>query len=239
MPSLIGEVARSLEQSGIDLGALGLAWAKAMPVATLVPAFGLRALPTPARAVLGLALAACVFPALQPLARRDVPWALAAIEQIISGLPIAISAAVPLWAATMAGGLVDNLRGAQEGGNIAVVEGKPTPLGVPLSILASFIFLSTGGPAHVASLLAQPVGDHLAERVAHDLGSGIAIAVAIGGPLLAAALVLEVAAALIARAASPAQVHALLAPLRAIGLLAVIAIVLDRIAAMIAIAVRS
>lgn len=239
MPSLIGEVAGSLDAAGVDLGALGLAWAKAMPVVTLVPAFGLRALPNAARAVLGLALAACIFPALIPLAHRDVPWAVAAVEQILSGLPIAISAAVPLWAATMAGGLVDNLRGAQDAGNIAIVEGRATPLGVPLSILASSIFLSTGGPAHVASALAQPVGDHILERVAHDLAGGIAIAVAIGGPLLAAALVLEVAAALIARAASPAQVHALLAPLRALGLLAVIAIVLDRIAAMIAITVRS
>jgi hypothetical protein len=61
----------------------------------------------------------------------------------------------------------------------------------------------------------------------------------VGAPLLAAALVLEVAAALVARAAAPAQIHALLAPLRALGVLAVMAVVLDRIAAVIAIAVRS
>lgn len=230
---------KTLETEGIDLAALGLAWAKAIPAVTLVPAFGLRALPNAARAVLGLALAACVFPALAPIAARDVPWAIAAIEQVLSGLPIAIAAAVPLWAATMAGGLVDNLRGAQEGANSAVVEGKPTPLGVPLSLLASTIFLGTGGPARVAAALCAPVGDHLAEKISRDLAGGIALAVAIGGPLLAAALILEVTAALIARAASPAQIHALLAPLRALGLLAVIAIVLDRIAAVIAIAVRS
>src|SRR5439155_11263565 len=107
-PSLLDEVTKTLQARGIDLAALGLAWARAMPAVTLIPAFGLRALPTPARAVLGLALAASIFPALVPIASRDVPWALAAIEQIFSGLPIAIAAAVPLWAATMAGGLVDN-----------------------------------------------------------------------------------------------------------------------------------
>lgn len=237
--SILEEVTKSLETRGIDLAALGLAWARAMPTVTLVPAFGLKALPTPARAVLGLAIAASIFPALAPIAARDVPWALAAVEQILSGLPIAIAAAVPLWAATMAGGLVDNLRGAQDGGPSVVVEGKPTPLGVPLSLLASTIFLSTGGPARVASALAQPTAEHLAERVTRDLAGGIGLAIAIGGPLLAAAMILEVTAALIARAASPAQIHALLAPLRALGLLAVIAIVLDRIAAVIAIAVRA
>jgi len=58
-------------------------------------------------------------------------------------------------------------------------------------------------------------------------------------PLLAAAVVLELAFAMIARAASPAQVHALLAPVRALGLLAIVAIVLDRIAGVLAIAVGS
>lgn len=236
---LIQEVARTLAESGVDLAGLGLAWAKAMPAVTLVPAFGLRALPVPARAVLALALAGTVFPALAPVARADVPWAIAAVEQVLAGLPIAVAAAVPLWAATMAGGLVDNLRGAQEGASVAVVEGKSTPMGVPLSLLASTIFLATGGPARIAASLSEPMATHVLERIASDLAGGIALAVAIGGPLLAAAMVLEVAAALVARAASPAQIHALLAPLRALGVLAVMAVVLDRIAAVIAIAVRS
>jgi hypothetical protein len=44
---------------------------------------------------------------------------------------------------------------------------------------------------------------------------------------------------LVARAASPAQVHALLAPLRALGLLAIVAVVLERLAALIATAART
>jgi hypothetical protein len=43
----------------------------------------------------------------------------------------------------------------------------------------------------------------------------------------------------VARAASPAQVHALLAPLRAMGMLAIVAIVMERLAALVATAVRS
>ena len=59
-------------------------------------------------------------------------------------------------------------------------------------------------------------------------------AVAVAGPLLSASVIIEVAAALIARAASPAQVHALLAPLRALLLIAALALALDRIAAALA-----
>jgi type III secretory pathway component EscT len=74
---------------------------------------------------------------------------------------------------------------------------------------------------------------------AHDIVAGVGLAIAIGGPLLAAAVVLELAFALVARAASPAQVHALLAPLRAMGMLAIVAIVMERLATLVATAVRS
>ena len=55
--------------------ALGLAWARALPAVTLVPAFGLRAVPGPARPAMALALAACIFPALAPVAHTSsAPW---------------------------------------------------------------------------------------------------------------------------------------------------------------------
>ena len=57
--------------------------------------------------------------------------------------------------------------------------------------------------------------------------------------LLAAAVVIELAAALVAREASPAQVHAMLAPLRAMASLAVMAVVLERIAGALALAVKA
>ncbi len=233
MPSVLGEVAEALARSGVDAGALGLAWARVMPAVVLVPGFGLRALPAPARAVLGLALAGSVFPALAPVALPESrPWLLLALIELGRGLPVAIAAAVPLWAATMAGGLADALRGSQEAPSVPAVEGRATPLGVPLSLLGSAIFLATGGPSRVVVALAlrPPRAAPLLAAV-DDLLGGIVLAVALGGPLLVAAIVIEIAAALAARAASPAQVHALLAPLRALGTLAVAAVVLERVAA--------
>ena len=226
----------------VTVSAIALAWARVLPTITLVPAFGLKALPTPARGILGLALAAAIWPALVPVATAGVgtPWVVLALEQVVLGLPVALAAAIPLWAATMAGGLVDALRGAQEGPGMAVVEGRASSFGVLLSLLASIVFLSTGGPVRVLSALATASLDtHPLLVAANALVAGIGLAVAIGGPLLAAAVVLELAFAFVARAASPAQVHALTAPLRALGLLAIAAIVLERIAALLAIAVRA
>jgi type III secretory pathway component EscT len=225
-----------------DLAALGLAWSRVMPTVVIVPAFGLRALPSPARAVLALALAAAIYPAVTPIviAQRATPWFLLALEQVVVGLPVALAAAIPLWAATMAGGLVDVLRGSPEGPGLATVEGKPSSFGVLLSLFASVVFLSTGGAARAAAALAT--GDmpaHPLLLAAHDIVAGVGLAVALGGPLLAAAVVLELAFALVARAATPAQVHALLAPLRALGLLAVVAIVMERLATLVATAVRA
>ncbi len=226
-----------------DLQGLGLAWARFAPTLAIVPAFGLKALPTPARGILGVALAAGIYPALAPLAvdRPTAPWFVLALEQIVLGIPVALAAAIPLWAATMAGGLVDSLRGAQDGSGLAVVEGtRATPLAILLSLLASIVFLATGGPARVASsLAATTLGEHPLLAATHALVAGIGLAVAIGAPLLAAAVVLEVAFALIARAASPSQVHALLAPMRALGLLAIVAVVLERMANVLALAVRT
>ena len=228
-----------------DLEAVGLAWARVSPTLALVPAFGLRALPASARAVIGLGLAAAIAPAVVAGGAGDptLPWVVRALAEIVIGLPVAVAAAVPLWAATMAGGLVDALRGSGEGAGLAVVEDRPSSFGVLLSLLASTIFLSTGGPARVATALATAHaargGSSPMLAAAHDLVAGIGIAVAVGGPLLAAAVVLEIAFALVARSASPAQVHALMAPLRAVGLLAIAAVVLDRLATLLALGVRA
>jgi type III secretory pathway component EscT len=243
--SIVAEVARAFADAGVDLAALGLAWARVAPTVALVPAFGLRALPVPVRGVLGLALAAAIFPALVPATASAAaarfaaaPWPLLAIEEIVRGLPIALAAAVPLWAATMAGGVVDTLRGAQDTLTVPTLEGRATLLGVPLALLAGAIFLASGAPSRVVSALAtRELPAHPVLAAARDLTSGITLAVAVGGPLLAAAIVLEIAAALVARAATPAQIHALLAPLRALALLFVMALVLDRIAAVLGAAV--
>lgn len=240
---VVQQVVRALEESGIDLTSLGLGWARAAPVVAIVPAFGLRALPGPVRAMLALALAATIAPAVRAdpsLAEHG--WIQGLMVAFAQGLPIAIAAAVPLWAATMAGGVVDAMRGVSENVWMPAVEGKPTPFGVPLALLASAIFLSTGGPARVASALAAPStgsGKAALMRAALDVTSGVEIALAVAAPVLAASIVIEIGGALIARAASPAQIHALLAPLRSLAILAVAAVLLDRMAGLIALAVHA
>src|SRR4051794_8118275 len=212
-----------------------------MPTVTLVPAFGLRALPVPARGILGLALGAAIYPSIVPIvvAQRSTPWFVLALEQLVLGLPVALAAAIPLWAATMAGGLVDVLRGSPEGPGLATIEGKPSSFGVLLSLFASVVFLATGGASRAADALAHyEMPGHPLLLAAHDIVAGVGLAISLGGPLLAAAVVLELAFALIARAASPAQVHALLAPIRALGLLAIVAVVLERLATLVATAAR-
>lgn len=237
---LISDVAHAFAESGVDLAALGLAWARVTPTIALVPAFGLRAMPTPVRGVLGAMLAFCIYPAMTPVLHApgsaQLPWVVLALGELLHGLPIALAAAVPMWAATMAGGLADNLRGAtQDQKDVPVVEGKTSTLGIPLSLLASAIFLFTGGPSRVVSVLAR--GDfpaHPLAAMANDVASGITLALALSGPLLAASIVIEVSGALIARAAAPAQITALLSPLRAFALLAMFGLAFDRLALVLA-----
>jgi type III secretory pathway component EscT len=156
------------------------------------------------------------------------------------GLPVALAAAVPLWAATVAGGVTDSLRGAaSQAASSPAVEGGATPLGVPLSLLASGIFLTTGGPARVALALASSTDPgHPVLAAVTDLTTGISLAIALAGPLLAASVVVEIAGALIARAASPAQLHLLLAPLRALALLVILGLTFERMAIVLASAVE-
>jgi type III secretory pathway component EscT len=228
-PTLLALIDDAFRERGVDLGRLGMAWARATPTVTLVPAFGLRALPTAARGVLGVTLAAAIFPALPPVSVLPGPLWVGLLAEMARGLPVAIAAAVPLWAATMTGGVVDALRGSNDARPAPTVEGDATPLGILLSLLACGIFFATGGPAHIAAALAHPTSDvHPVLRASQDITNGITIAVALAAPLLAASVVIEVAGALIARAATPAQLHLLLAPLRALALLAVLGVVLAK-----------
>ena len=110
-------------------------------------------------------------------------------------------------------------------------------------MLASAIFLSSGGPARVLSALAaQPNAEQLHApllRAAADIASGIELALAVAAPVLAASIVIEIGSALIAKAAAPAQMHALLAPLRSIAILAVAALCFERMMRLLAIAVHA
>lgn len=220
---------------GVDLRGWALAWARVTPALTLLPAFGLNGLPAPTRAALGLALAVSIAPSLQPV-QLAAPWGVALLLEAARGLPVAITASGALWAAGMAGGLTDNIRGARESQALPVVEEGSSPLGALLALLVALIFLEGGGAARVvAALSTDPAVSHgTVWRVALGLTHAVELALAVAAPVVAVSIVLELANALIARAATPAHVVALLAPLRSIVILVCFALLFERMASLLA-----
>ncbi len=224
-----------LSTLGIDLRGWALAWARVTPALTLVPAFGLNALPAQTRAALGLALAVSIAPSLAPT-ELSAPFAVALLLEAARGLPVALGAAGALWAAGMAGGLADNIRGARETQGLPIVDEDTTPLGALLALLVSLLFLEGGGAARVASALsgASTVSHGTLWHVALGLTHSVEIALAVAAPLVAVSIVVEVANALISRAATPAHLTALLAPLRSIIILVAFALLFERMTTLLA-----
>jgi flagellar biosynthetic protein FliR len=225
----------ALATLGVDLRGWALAWARVTPALTLVPAFGLNALPAPTRAALGLALAVSIAPSLAP-AQLSAPFAVALLFEAARGLPVALAAAGALWAAGMAGGLTDNIRGARETQALPVVDEDTTPLGALLSLLVALLFLESGGAARVAAALASnaTVSHGVLWQVALGLTHSVELALAVAAPVVAVSIVVEVANALIARAATPAHISALLAPLRSILILVAFALLFERMTTLLA-----
>jgi flagellar biosynthetic protein FliR len=225
----------ALSALGVDLRGWALAWARVTPALTLVPAFGLNALPAATRAALGLSLAVAIAPSLAP-AQLSAPFAVALLFEAARGLPVALAAAGALWAAGMAGGLADNVRGARETQALPVVDDDTSPLGALLSLLVALLFLETGGAARVAAALSSnvSVSHGLLWHVALGLTHSVELALAVASPVVAVSIVVEVANALIARAATPAHISALLAPLRSILILAAFALLFDRMTVLLA-----
>jgi type III secretory pathway component EscT len=240
-PGIIESVAIVASARGVDLSALAVSWARALPTVLIVPAFGLKALPTPMRVVLGATIAIAIFPAMAPVIalRAHEPWISSAFEQIVSGIPIALATAIPLWAATMAGGAIDTARGVDSKKEFPVVEKGATEIGVFFSLLASAIFLATGGPARVANqLISAHLGAHPVLAAVHDLVGGITAAVAIAAPILTASIVVDAGLALANRASSPVPLGASMAPVRTMALFVRLALVLERIARVLALLQR-
>ena len=220
---------------GVDLRGWALAWARVTPALTLVPAFGLNALPAQTRAALGLALAVSIAPSLHP-AKLAAPFGVALLLEAARGLPVALAAAGALWAAGMAGGLADNLRGARETQALPIVDEETSPLGALLSLLVALVFLEGGGAARVASALSGTgdVSNGVLWQVAIGLTHAIELALAVASPVVAVSIIAELANALIARSATPAHVVALLAPLRSVLLLIAFALLFERMASLLA-----
>jgi hypothetical protein len=94
-------------------------------------------------------------------------------------------------------------------------------------------FFQLGGPARLVEALAaaQPLRDQDLRAVALSLAHGIQFSVALAGPLLALGPFIELLHSLVARVTRPVPTNVVFVPARALALLAVAALVLDRVAA--------
>jgi type III secretory pathway component EscT len=196
----------------------------------------LSAVAIPVRLALAVALAVTVLPAATSFAPTTASYAVAFGLELLRGIPLALESSAILWAATMAGGLVDNLRGAREASSLPTFEEPAAPFGAVLGILAGLAFLESGGASRVAlaSAAAAAPSASLFRAAAADLTRAIEIAIAVAAPLAAVSILVELGAALITRAAAPAQVGALIAPLRSVVLLGLAALLIERMSALFA-----
>ncbi len=240
-PSILDALTAAFAATGIDPRAWALGLARATPAVTLVPAFGLSAVPPQTRLALGLALGLCIAPALAGEVSGSGPLLLAMAREALVGLPVALLASLSIYVAAMAGGLVDDLRGGRESVSLPVLPEQLPPVAALFALLASIAFLETGGAARVAATLSSPL---LSSRfswsaVAQAFAGSVELAFAIAAPLAVASVVLEVASALIARAASPAFIGPVLAPLKSVALLGILALVFERVAELLALTARA
>lgn len=208
---------------------LALAWARVLPTAILVPALGLRAWPGPARALFGLSIAVSIAPAVNAVpVESSMGWFASALSEIIRGTPVALAAAVPLWAATMVGGLADTLRMHEERVPGPLAESPVTKLGIPFGLFAGAAFFFLGGPARIATALITPaLGAHPLLWATNTIVQGITLAVAVASPIVIASIVAEATFALMTRAAHPTHLANFVAPWRALLVLAVMGIGLN------------
>jgi type III secretory pathway component EscT len=225
---LLDAIVALLESRSIDLSAWALGVARVMPLVVLLPAFGARLLPQTARLVLGLALGLVIAPAVGPVPVGP-SWPLAMVREVLFGLPVALGASALLWAALMAGGLADELRGGGQTSQLAMFESQGTALSALFGLFAAAGFIAVGGVSRVLEYLleSREALEGWPLRAARDLVASIDIALSLAAPLLALVILIEVAGALLARAAAPAHIRVLVAPLRALAVLVGLGLSLD------------
>lgn len=229
MPGLLESFAALRDLLGRDFVPWAVAWARALPVVIVVPAFGLGGIAPPIRVVLSLGLAACVAPALHGVAPATAPLWFVLLREAALGVPVALATAASLWVAVMTGGVLDSLRGARDSADLPVLGEPASPFGVLFGLLVAVGFLEAGGAERLARALGEPRLHTTFAVAAERLADSIGISVAVAAPLVVGSVLIELGSAFVARAASPAYVAPLLAPLRALGVLFVASLALDRV----------
>jgi flagellar biosynthetic protein FliR len=213
------------------------------PVILLVPAFGGRRLPVPARVALVAATVLAVHPAACPDIPAPAGLALAGIvlKELCVGTVLALAATCLFEALRIGGRLVDNLRGASMAHALVPQTNERTsPVADLYLLLAVLAFFAAGGPAlFLRALLAglehlplHALPDAEAGREAATLvlaltAGALRTAVAIALPAGLAVLLADVTLGFVNRVAPQVQVFFLGMPLRALLGLAVAALTLD------------
>lgn len=193
--ALLGE----LRALGLEPAAWVISWARVLPTVLIVPAFGAGLLPLPLRLGIGAALSLSILPGVPDGTLGPpggAPLLLAALGEAARGVPIAVTAALTLYAATVEGGLADTTLPGRRAGS-------PGPLSTLLGLAACVVFLETSGAERVLSRLREPPGPlgALGGALAglRDLVAGLDLGVGLALPILAVALAVDVAMALARR----------------------------------------
>jgi type III secretion protein T len=229
----LAAVLAELARAGIDPTSWARAWARLLPSLVLIPALGLPAFPIALRVAFALMLGASVAPGLLPAADDSLPVLVTLASELARGVPVALSVAICVWGASMAGNLIDELRGAAALGRSPFDSGESaSPFGVLLALAAALAFLELGGPARLTEALAnaRPLAEQDLTAVARSLAYGVRFAVVLAGPLLALVPFAELLHALAGRATHPIALGVVMTPLKAVTLLAAAALLLDRFA---------
>lgn len=234
--ALLAGLARALRDTGVDVGGWVLAWARLLPSLLVIPAFGLPGLPLALRVAFAGLLGVAVAPALAPTLGAGPlsdPSLLALGVELARGVPVALSVAVGVWGAAMAGSLLDELAASPSTPRPELADSTPGgPLGALLSLGAAIAFFQLGGPTRLLAALAvaPPLGLADVRSIALTLARGIQLAVVLAGPLLALTPFLELLGGLVARAAFPRSSRAALGSLRSLLSFAAAVLLLDRFA---------
>jgi len=213
--------------TGLGLSTWVIGWAKALPVVVIVPALGLRSMPTTLKSALALALMVAVIPGM---GIQNEPLSVASLTlAVFDGVTTALPAALGIWIATMAGSLYDELTGAEKSLSSGLWDSESSATGTLFGFVAAIAFLAQGGAAKLVFALSRPVAHSqlTLRHLADQLNSGVSIAIVVSGPLVIAALLITLASMLSARSLHVSAARALVLPLQGIFRLLALAVLLE------------
>lgn len=176
------------------LGLVAVGAARTIPIAWSIPAFGGPTLPGQIRLAMGIGLSFLCLPVLAGShpAGGAVLWGLLIAREVMVGVVMGFVVACMFRAAEAAGQFTDVLRGASMAEALSPTgEGRSSPLGALMLLLAAVVFFEIGGLVHVTSALVRsyeaiPLSIH--ERFAGTPRAMAMVAIAASAKLIEAAI---------------------------------------------------